>query len=434
MVSERAPMTVETLRRLMSARSVRAHLEQRRNERRADKSRMGIAIGMVLANRKGCRLGLAGPGLSKPVAEALGRAVPGRAAATRVLIGVEDPAVDTANEVPSGLQGLGRRRTMPFGPSRRADRRFVAIGARSEDTPMGYPEPSITTTKPTIEIVSFQVEGMTCASCVNRITRFLGKVEGVEEANINLASDMATVRFDPGRTDLPTLAAAVEAAGYTARIDRIEVEAPVDEPSYADRHLADLRRRLIVAAVLTIPLLMGLARMTILPGLPAHLHRAVVPAGPRHARPVLCRRSVLPRCAQRPAPPDGRHEHARGGRDQRGVLLQRRGDRVSLVLRGGRLRDRRCAHAALLRHRGGDHHADPARSVSGGARAQPHLRRHPQADRPRATDGARGSRLGRGRHPDRGGRPGRCRPCPGQREDPGRRRRSATGARRSTRA
>ncbi len=134
---------------------------------------------------------------------------------------------------------------------------------------MGYPEPSIATTMPTIEIVSFQVEGMTCASCVNRITQFLGKVEGVEEANINLASDMATVRFDPGRTDLPTLAAAVEAAGYTARIDRIEIEAPADEPSYADRHLADLRRRLIVATVLTVPLLIGLARMTILPGLPA---------------------------------------------------------------------------------------------------------------------------------------------------------------------
>jgi Cu+-exporting ATPase len=39
-----------------------------------------------------------------------------------------------------------------------------------------------------IEIVSFPVEGMTCASCVNRITRFLNKVEGVEEANVNLAS------------------------------------------------------------------------------------------------------------------------------------------------------------------------------------------------------------------------------------------------------
>ena len=52
MLSEQTPMTVGTLRRLMSTRSVRAHLEQRRNERGADRSRMGIAIGLVLADRK----------------------------------------------------------------------------------------------------------------------------------------------------------------------------------------------------------------------------------------------------------------------------------------------------------------------------------------------------------------------------------------------
>ena len=92
---------------------------------------------------------------------------------------------------------------------------------------MGYPELIVTATIPTIEIVSFPVEGMTCASCVNRITRFLGKVEGVEEANINLASDMATVRFDPGRTDLPRACGRGRGGRlHGARIDRIEVEAP----------------------------------------------------------------------------------------------------------------------------------------------------------------------------------------------------------------
>ena len=35
-----------------------------------------------------------------------------------------------------------------------------------------------------IEIVSFPVEGMTCASCVNRITRYLRNVDGVEDANV----------------------------------------------------------------------------------------------------------------------------------------------------------------------------------------------------------------------------------------------------------
>jgi len=123
-----------------------------------------------------------------------------------------------------------------------------------------------------VATVSFPVEGMTCASCVNRITRFLRKADGVAEANVNLATETATVQFDPARIDLAGLSAAVEAAGYVARVDRLageETDAIAsDEPSYADRHLADLRRRLIVATALTIPLLIGLARMTIAPGLP----------------------------------------------------------------------------------------------------------------------------------------------------------------------
>ncbi|MEX1172740.1 MAG: heavy metal translocating P-type ATPase [Chloroflexota bacterium] len=131
-----------------------------------------------------------------------------------------------------------------------------------------------------IEIVSFPVEGMTCASCVNRITRFLGKVEGVEEAHVNLASESATVRFDPARVNVTALAEAVDAAGYVARVeqaasgdDEREVadmaEARTERDEAGVRHVAAIRIRLVVAGLLTIPLLIGLARMTLLPGLPA---------------------------------------------------------------------------------------------------------------------------------------------------------------------
>ena len=131
-----------------------------------------------------------------------------------------------------------------------------------------------------IASVSFPVEGMTCASCVNRITRFLDKVEGVEEAHVNLASESATVRFDPARTGISDFAAAVDAAGYVARIeqaatgtDEREVadlaEARADRDLAGARHVAALRVRVSVAGLLTIPLLVGLARMTFLPGLPA---------------------------------------------------------------------------------------------------------------------------------------------------------------------
>ena len=61
---------------------------------------------------------------------------------------------------------------------------------------------------------------MTCAACVNRITRFLDHVDGVEAASVNLATETATVRFDPGRVDVERLGAAVEAAGYEARTER----------------------------------------------------------------------------------------------------------------------------------------------------------------------------------------------------------------------
>ena len=130
----------------------------------------------------------------------------------------------------------------------------------------------MTTSVQPIEIVSFAVEGMTCASCVNRIDRFLRTADGVAEANVNLATETATIRFDPARIDLAGLAAAVESAGYVARIDRIATaERPVtttEEPAFAERHLADVRRRLIVAALLTTPILLGLARMTIAPWVP----------------------------------------------------------------------------------------------------------------------------------------------------------------------
>jgi len=140
----------------------------------------------------------------------------------------------------------------------------------------------MTTTLPSIEIVSFPVEGMTCASCVNRITRYLTKVDGVEDANVNLASESATVRFDPARVAVAELAAAVEAAGYVARTERVAAadhdvdvaeaaEARSERDESAANHLASLRRRLAVAAILTIPLLAGLARMTVAPFLPAIL-------------------------------------------------------------------------------------------------------------------------------------------------------------------
>jgi Cu+-exporting ATPase len=58
---------------------------------------------------------------------------------------------------------------------------------------------------------------MTCATCVNRIERFLNRAEGVETAAVNLASEQALVTYDPARIDRAGIVEAIEAAGYDVR-------------------------------------------------------------------------------------------------------------------------------------------------------------------------------------------------------------------------
>jgi len=65
--------------------------------------------------------------------------------------------------------------------------------------------------------LALPIEGMTCASCSNRVERFLRKTDGVLSANVNLATEQARVRFDPRSVGRDELTHAVEAAGYKVR-------------------------------------------------------------------------------------------------------------------------------------------------------------------------------------------------------------------------
>jgi P-type Cu+ transporter len=64
------------------------------------------------------------------------------------------------------------------------------------------------------------IEGMTCASCVNRIERFLNRAPGVATATVNLATETATIRYLPDIAGRSELVAAIEAAGYDVRPER----------------------------------------------------------------------------------------------------------------------------------------------------------------------------------------------------------------------
>ncbi len=109
--------------------------------------------------------------------------------------------------------------------------------------------------------VTFDVEGMTCASCVRRVERSLSRVPGVSEASVNFATEQASVSFDPAQVDISALTAAVEKAGYAASLPAPSpsqthsagqsTDEPVDARELArEREMADLKRKWIVGLVI----------------------------------------------------------------------------------------------------------------------------------------------------------------------------------------
>ena len=119
------------------------------------------------------------------------------------------------------------------------------------------------------------IAGMTCASCVNRIERFLNKTPGVELATVNLATETATIRYLPDMAGRSELVEAIEAAGYDVRPERpASLGSPAGLLDLADpdaleriREAADLRLRAVVSIVvaLTILALMALPQTAIAP-------------------------------------------------------------------------------------------------------------------------------------------------------------------------
>ncbi|HLG10373.1 MAG TPA: heavy metal translocating P-type ATPase [Dehalococcoidia bacterium] len=67
------------------------------------------------------------------------------------------------------------------------------------------------------ETLTIGVGGMTCASCVARVERALKKVPGVDAANVNLATEKATVSYDATSAEVEALMTAIENAGYEPR-------------------------------------------------------------------------------------------------------------------------------------------------------------------------------------------------------------------------
>ena len=105
-----------------------------------------------------------------------------------------------------------------------------------------------------IKIASLQINGMTCAACAARIEKALGKKPGVLVASVNLATEKATLSYEPAQVRLSELKEAITKLGYTPLAADSSTQA--DEHRRAkERDIRILKTKLAVSVVFALPLL-----------------------------------------------------------------------------------------------------------------------------------------------------------------------------------
>ena len=95
----------------------------------------------------------------------------------------------------------------------------------------------------------FAVTGMTCAACSAHVEKSVGQLEGVESAAVNLMLGSMMVTYDESAVTAPQIVAAVEAAGYGAKLSTDTIKVP-----QTDTALGRMKRRLLWSVVFLIPL------------------------------------------------------------------------------------------------------------------------------------------------------------------------------------
>jgi heavy metal translocating P-type ATPase len=107
--------------------------------------------------------------------------------------------------------------------------------------------------EPSDSTVELKIDGMTCASCVSRVEKALKRVSGVLEANVNLATERASIRYLGGPDIVGRLIDAVRQTGYEAEAIRQDHDRTDRERAAREAEIAGLRRSLAIAAILTLP-------------------------------------------------------------------------------------------------------------------------------------------------------------------------------------
>ncbi|MGE5593692.1 MAG: heavy metal translocating P-type ATPase [Betaproteobacteria bacterium] len=155
-----------------------------------------------------------------------------------------DPACERLRATANGEGGDAR--DTASSPARTAGVRLVRAGGSAKRAPHESEARAV-----------LQVKGMTCASCVARVERALRRAPGVVDAVVNLATEKATVHYDPDETSPDNLVRTVRDAGYEACELRESDRQNLGKMEEERRREAEIRRQtavFVLAAVLSAPL------------------------------------------------------------------------------------------------------------------------------------------------------------------------------------
>ncbi|MEA5014398.1 MAG: heavy metal translocating P-type ATPase [Candidatus Limiplasma sp.] len=102
--------------------------------------------------------------------------------------------------------------------------------------------------------VAIPIGGMTCAACAQRVEKAIRKLEGVESASVNFATEKATVAYFPQQVRLSDIREAIEKAGYKA-LEIKKADAADEDRARKQKEIKTLWTKFIISAVFSLPLL-----------------------------------------------------------------------------------------------------------------------------------------------------------------------------------
>jgi Cu+-exporting ATPase len=99
---------------------------------------------------------------------------------------------------------------------------------------------------------TLKIEGMTCAACAKTVERVSKKLDGVIEANVNIATEKLNITFEPSKVRVADIKKAIEKAGYKA----LEEELTVDmDKENKEKHIRSIWKRFVISLIFAVPLL-----------------------------------------------------------------------------------------------------------------------------------------------------------------------------------